>query len=149
MPDIRVKLASTSASTLACLALLAAAPAPALAATGAARASAAVVEAVPINTWLGLAVSVQDLLRAQQAPAGPATGALVPRVPTGNPPSSMRLLPAWFAAALDAKSSFAIDIVPSAGSALLPRGMAAAVSAFAAATGGDGDAPLVITVAFN
>lgn len=125
---------------------------PVLAASATAQASAMVVEAVPVRAWLGVPVSVQDLLLTQNAPAGPATGALVPRVPSALPPAVLRALPAWFAGAIEARQAFGMDIGSSAGAALLPRGPAAAVSVAAATPlgdNGDGDAPLVIIVAFN
>ena len=139
----------TAQSSARC-ALLAAAGwlcAPALAATATAQASATVVVPAPVNDWLGVPVSVQDLLLAQNAPAGPATGNLVPHVPGATIPAILRLPPAWIASAVDSRQGFGIDFA--AGAALLPRGPAAAVSVAAAGTGGDGDAPLVITVAFN
>lgn len=138
------------AALLALLGMAAASPlTPALAAGAMARASAVVVEAVPVNAWLGNPVSVQDLLLALNAPAGPGTGALVPRLVVTAPPTAWRLLPGWIAGALDARAAFGIDSVPAPAAALLPPGLAASVSAFSATTGGDGDAPLVITVAFN
>jgi len=130
------------------LGLLGGLPAPTLAAGAAARASVNVVEAVRVNAWLGVPVSVQDLLLAQNAPAGPGTGALVPRVPGPTPPAALRLLPPWITGALDARESFGIDLVPAPDAAMLPRGLAAAVSA-EAVDAGDGGPPLVITVAFN
>jgi hypothetical protein len=138
---------------------------PALAAGATARASATVVEAVKVNAWLGVPVNVQDLLLAANAPAGPGTGALVPRLPGPLPPEAgcpwlpeaqrppppevQCLRPTWIASALDARQAFGIDSVPSPEAALLPRGLAAAVSAAAGDSGGDGGPPLVITVAFN
>ena len=127
-------------------------PDAARAASAAAQASAMVVEAVPVRAWLGVPVSVQDLLLAQSAPAGPATGGLVPRVPGATPPAVLRALPTWFAGAVEARQAFGMEIASSAGAALLPRGPAAAVSVAAAAPqggNGEGDWPLVITVAFN
>lgn len=123
--------------------------APALAASATAQAGAVVVLPASVNAWLGVPVSVQDLLLAQAAPAGPATGALVPRVASAMPPALLRALPVWIAAAVESRQAFGIDTVSAAGAALLPRGPAAAVSVASAATGGDGEAPLVITVAFN
>jgi len=117
---------------------LAASPAGAATAT----ASAAVVVPVPVEAWLGVPVAVQDLLLAQGAPAGPATGALVPRVPGATTPAALLALPAWITAAVESRQAFGMEI---AGSALLPRGPAAAVSVASA----EGEAPLVITVAFN
>lgn len=130
------------------LALLGGAAAPATAAGALAQAGAHVVEAVPVSAWLGVPVSVQDLLGALDAPAGPATGGLVARVP-GPPPPLPRLLPPRVDGALESRQSFGIDALPSAGAALLPRGPAAAVSIAAAAGAGDAAGPLVITIAFN
>ncbi|MDR7331857.1 hypothetical protein [Roseateles asaccharophilus] len=110
-----------------------------------AQASARVVEPVAITAWLGTPVSVQDLLLARDAPAGPATGDLVPRMPAASPPPPLPRLPAaTILGAVESRSPFAIDMAQSAGS--LARGPAAAVSA---AADHDGDSPLVITVAFN
>lgn len=104
-----------------------------------------VVEPVTVRAWLGVPVSVQGLLLAQQSPTGPAIGALVPRVPaTGAPPDAPRVPLAWIADVLEARTAFAIDMVPGAG--LLPRGPAATITA---ASNGDAETPLVITVAFN
>lgn len=144
-------ITTTTTSTLAtgvamALCLLATPP---VRAGATARATAVVVDPVPVSTWLGAPVSVQELLLALDGPAGPGTGARVPRVISTASPTAFRLLPAWIVGALDAKAGFGADIVPSASAALLPPGLAAAVSAFSAATGGDGEAPLVITVAFN
>lgn len=122
--------------------------ASALAATASAQAGATVIVPVPVNAWLGAPVSVQDLLLAHDAPPGPATGDLVTRVPSPTTPAQLLARPAWIAQTLDGRQAFGIDSVPPAAAALLPRGPAAAVSV-AAADGGDGDAPLVITVAFN
>jgi len=121
---------------------------PALAATSSAQAGATVIVPAPVNAWLGVPVSVQDLLLAHDAPSGPATGDLVTRVLSPTTPAQLLARPAWIAQTLDARQAFGIDTVPAAAAALLPRGPAAAVSV-AAAGGGDGDAPLVITVAFN
>lgn len=110
-----------------------------------AQASANVVEPVAISAWLGAPVSVQDLLQVRDAPAGPATGALVPRLPAVSPPAPLPRLPAaLILGALESRAPFAVDMAQSAG--LLARGPAAAVSA---AADHDGDSPLVITVAFN
>lgn len=129
---------------LALLCALAAADMAAAASAGA-QASATVLEPVTLNAWLGVPVSVQDLLAARQSPAGPMVGALVPRVPAaGAPPSPPRVPLAWIADVIEARTAFAIDMVPGAG--LLPAGPAATITA---ATSGDGETPLVITVAFN
>lgn len=120
---------------------------PAGAASATAQAGANVVEAVPVIAWLGVPISVQDLLLALNAPAGPGTGARVARVPGAAAPTSPRTLPIWFTGALEARQAFGIDMAATGGAALLPRGPAAAVSA--AATGGDGEGPLIVTVAFN
>ncbi|MBI3349287.1 MAG: hypothetical protein HY020_19010 [Burkholderiales bacterium] len=120
---------------------------PAGAASATAQAGAAVIEPVTVVAWLGVPISVQDLLLALDASAGPATGARVARVPGASPPASLRALPLWIAGALEARQAFGIDMVAAAATALLPRGPAAAVSA--AATGGDGEGPLIVTVAFN
>ncbi|WP_457422057.1 hypothetical protein [Roseateles sp. P5_E7] len=122
---------------------------PAFAASTTAQAGATVVLPASVNAWLGVPVSVQDLLLAQDAPAGPATGGLVPRVASASTPAILRALPVWIGAAIESRQAFGIDIVPAAGASLLARGPAAAVSVASAATGGDGEAPLVITVAFN
>lgn len=125
---------------------------PAVGASATTQASAAVIVPVTVTAWLGVPVSVQDLLLAQDAPAGPATGALVPRVASATTPASLRALPVWIAAAVESRQAFGVDIVPTTGAALLARGPAAAVSVAAATPtgdGGDGEAPLVIIVAFN
>jgi hypothetical protein len=110
-----------------------------------ARASASVVEPVAVTAWLGAPVSVQDLLQARDAPAGPATGALVPRVPaTGTPPLPPRLPMALIVGAVESRSAFGLDLAQDAG--LLARGPAASVIA---APDHAGDSPLVITVSFN
>ncbi|RTL15053.1 MAG: hypothetical protein EKK52_21545 [Burkholderiales bacterium] len=114
-----------------------------------ARATAVVVDALPVNSLLGSPVSVQELLLALNAPARPGSGPRVPRVLSTASPDAFRWLPAWIVGALDAKAAFGADIVPCTCAVLLSPGLAAAVSAFSAATGGDGEAPLVITVAFN
>lgn len=126
--------------------------APALAASASAHAGAVVVTPVVVNDWLGVPVSVQDLLLAQDAPAGPATGALVPRVASATTPSALRALPVWIASAVESRQAFGTEIVGATGSALLPAGPAAAVSLASTSTGGTGteaDGPLVITIAFN
>ncbi|MGM9480992.1 hypothetical protein ACS5PN_07360 [Roseateles sp. NT4] len=125
--------------------------APALAATAAAQASATVVVPVTVNAWLGVPISVQDLLLARDAPAGPATGALVPRVVSATTPAALRALPAWITAAVESRQAFGTEIIAATGSALLPRGPAAAISIGAAGSDadGDGEPPLIITVAFN
>lgn len=110
-----------------------------------AQAGARVVEPVAITAWLGTPVSVQDLLLARDAPAGPATGDLVPRTPAAGPPPLLPRLPAaTILGAVESRTPFAVDMAQSP--ALLARGPAAAVSA---AADHDGDSPLVITVAFN
>lgn len=115
------------------------------AAGASAQASATVLEPVMVRAWLGVPVSVQDLLAAQQSPAGPMIGALVPRVPAADPPPTAPRVPlAWIADVIEARTAFAIDMVPGAG--LLPAGPAATITA---AANGDGETPLVITVAFN
>jgi hypothetical protein len=127
-------------------------PAPALAASASARASAVVVTPVVVNDWLGVPVSVQDLLLAQEAPASPATGALVPRVTSPTTPAALRALPAWIAAAVESRQPFGTEIVAATGSALLPAGPAAAVSLASGGSDGAGDeaeGPLIITIAFN
>ncbi|WP_457349826.1 hypothetical protein [Roseateles sp. P5_D6] len=124
----------------------------ALAASAAAQASAAVIVPVAVRAWLGVPVSVQDLLLARDAPAGPATGDLVVRVASGTTPAILRALPLWIGSAVESRQAFGVDIVPAASAALLARGPAAAVSvaaALPAGEGGDGEGPLVITVAFN
>lgn len=128
---------------LALLCALAAAD-MATAASASAQASATVLQPVTVSAWLGVPVSVQDLLAARQSPAGPMVGALVPRVPEAAPPSPPRVPLAWIADVIEARTAFAIDMVPGAG--LLPAGPAATITA---ATSGDGETPLVITVAFN
>lgn len=122
---------------------------PAFAASTTVQASATVVLPASVNAWLGVPVSVEALLLAQNAAAGPATGALVPRVASGTTPAVLRALPLWIAAAVETRQPFGIDTVPAPGAALLASGPAAAVSVGAGGTGGDGEAPLVITVAFN
>lgn len=122
--------------------------APALGASATAQASASVVVPVQVNAWLGVPVSVQDLLLAQSAPAGPATGALVARVASATTPTLLRALPLWIAAAVETRQAFGSDIVPAASAAVLAQGPAAAVSIAEAGSGG-GEMPLVITVAFN
>lgn len=115
------------------------------AASGIAQASATVVQPVTVSDWLGAPVSVQDLLLAQQSPAGPMLGALVPRVATAAAtPTPTRVPLAWIAEVLEARTAFSVDMVPGAG--LLPAGPAATITA---AANGDGETPLVITVAFN
>ncbi len=129
---------------LALLCALAAAD-MASAASASAQASATVLEPVAVAAWLGVPVSVQDLLAARQSPAGPMVGARVPRVPEAlPPPSPPRVSLAWIADVIEARTAFAIDMVPGAG--LLPAGPAATITA---AANGDGETPLVITVAFN
>lgn len=110
-----------------------------------ARASATVVEPVAVTAWLGAPVSVQDLLAARDAPAGPATGSLVPRVPANAaPPLPPRLPMALILGAVESRAAFGLDLALDPG--LLARGPAAAV---VAAPEHDGDSPLVITVSFN
>lgn len=123
--------------------------APAFAASASAQASAMVVVPVAVSAWLGVPVNVQDLLLAHDAPAGPATGALVPRVPSAIPPTALRALPAWITAAVESRQAFGMEIIAASGSALLPRGPAAAISFGAAGGAGEDEPPLVITVAFN
>ncbi len=122
---------------------------PALAATSSAQASATVVVPVTVTAWLGVPINVQDLLRAQDAPAGPATGALVPRIVSPTTPAALRALPLWITAAMESRQAFGMEIVAATGSALLPGGPAAAISFGAAGSDGDDEPPLVITVAFN
>ncbi len=138
----RLRPSRTAAAVALLCGLLATGPVPAASATG--QASAAVVLPVPVNAWLGTPVSVQDLLLAQDAPAGPATGSLVPQVPAVAAPLQTRMPPAWIADVLDGRAAFSIDMVPGAG--LLPQGPAASISA---AAHSDGQTPLTITVAFN
>ena len=127
----------------------------ALAAGAAATASAVVLVPVSVNAWLGVPVSVLELLLAQDAPPGPATGALVPRVASPTTSALLRPLPVWVATAVEGRQAFGVDIVPAAGTALLARGPAAAVSVASGSAGvpggnvGEADGPLVITVAFN
>ncbi|MFN3304910.1 MAG: hypothetical protein ACK44A_14485 [Roseateles sp.] len=110
-----------------------------------AQARATVVEPVAVTAWLGAPVSVQDLLAARDAPAGPATGNLVPRVPAqAAPPLPPRLPMAVILGAVESRSTFGLDLALDPG--LLARGPAAAVIA---APDHDGDSPLVITVSFN
>ncbi len=110
-----------------------------------ARASATVVEPVAVTAWLGAPVSVHDLLAARDGPAGPATGALVPRVPANTaPPLPPRLPTALILGAVESRSAFGLDLLQDA--SLLARGPAAALIA---APDHDGDSPLVITVSFN
>ncbi|MDR7268175.1 di/tricarboxylate transporter [Pelomonas saccharophila] len=143
----------TSASCALCAAaglLCALTPlAPALAATASAQASAVVVVPVAVSAWLGVPINVQDLLLAQNAPAGPGTGALVPRVVSATTPTVLRALPIWIAAAVESRQAFGMEMVAATGSALPPRGPAAAISFGAAGNDGDGEPPLTITVAFN
>ncbi|HEY8876426.1 MAG TPA: hypothetical protein VIN03_02610 [Roseateles sp.] len=123
--------------------------APALAASASAQAGAVVVAPVVVSDWLGVPVSVQDLFLAQNAPAGPATGALVPRVPSATTPAVLRAMPVWIASAVESRQAFGTEIVAATGSALLPAGPAAAVSLASNGPGGDNEGPLVITIAFN
>ena len=143
----------TSASCALCAAaglLCALTPlAPALAATASAQASAVVVVPVAVSAWLGVPINVQELLLAQDGPAGPATGAQVPRVASAVPPAALRALPVWITAAVESRQAFGTEIVAATGSALLPAGPAAAVSLASAASGNDDEPPLIITVAFN
>ena len=123
--------------------------APALAATASAQASAVVVVPVAVSAWLGVPINVQDLLLAQNAPVGPATGALVPRVASATTPAELRALPQWITAAVESRQVFGMEMITATGSALLPRGPAAAVSLASGGTGDVGETPLIITVAFN
>ena len=110
-----------------------------------ARASATVLEPVVVRSWLGVPVSVQELLSAHHAPAGPATGDLVPALPQVGAPPPQPLRPVQLiAAAVESRTPFGIDIMQDA--SVLARGPAAAVSAEPLA---HDNSPLVITVAFN
>lgn len=124
------------------------------AANAAAQAQAVIVEpASVVGTALSAPVSVQDLLQLiLDAPAGPATGALVPRINSPAAPGGARLVPLRLAGALDSRQAFGVDLVAGADAARLSAGLAAAVTAMpadASAPDQDGGPPLVITVAFN
>ncbi|MGQ3050153.1 MAG: hypothetical protein ACT6S0_00065 [Roseateles sp.] len=125
------------------------APGAALAAAAAARASATVVLPASVNAWLGVPVSVEALLQGRDLPAGPATGALVPRSPAAPPPV-LDASPQGIAAAIDGSQAAGMDAAAAAAATLSPSGPAVAVSV-AADSGASGrrEAPLVITVAFN
>lgn len=124
------------------------APESALAESAAAHASATIVLPASVNAWLSVPVSVDALLQARDLPAGPATGALVPRAPAAPPPAP-NTSPQGVAAAVERRQAVGMSIGSPAAATLSPSGPAVAVSVAADSGSDRGEAPMVITVAFN
>jgi hypothetical protein len=124
------------ATRVACGIVLAlAAAGNALAAGAVARAGATVLEAVQVRDFIGAPVTVQDLLAAWHASAGPQTGLSPIRLPDLAPP------PQTFAG----PESHATQVDPG----LLQAGLVADISAISPPEHEDHVALLFITVAFN
>ena len=125
------------------------------AASGVARASATVIEPVPVNTMIGVPVTVAELLAAWHAAPGPVTGAYPIRLPDVYAPADPLTPQQTFAAStgpqealtLSGAARMPFDVQPAVGQ--LQFGIVAAVSAVTSSEADHHDALLFITVAFN
>ena len=119
--------------------------------TGIARASATVIEPVPVNTLIGVPVTVPDLLAAWHARPGPMTGAYPIRLPDVFPPADALTPQQALVASLGPQEALTLSEATQMHSDVgqLQFGIVAAVSASTSPEADNHDTLLFITVAFN
>ena len=148
----KARISSWQAACAACgLALGLAVAANALASGAVATASATVIAPTPVSSFLGAPVTVQDLLAAWHAAAGPQTGTMPLRLPALVPALTEQEQQQAELADLTPEESGAWSEAHGTrfDAALLQAGLAAAVSAISMEGDEGHGALLFITVAFN
>ncbi|HEY4082966.1 MAG TPA: hypothetical protein VGM81_19965 [Burkholderiaceae bacterium] len=124
----------------------------AYAGSGIARASATVIEPVPVNTLIGVPVTVADLLAAWHGASGPMTGAYPIRLPDVFAPAEAQTPQQALVASLESQEALLLSEATrmQADGGQLQFGIVAAVSASTSPEADNHDAQqLFITVAFN